>query len=232
VTGTDSNGGPIPPPGGGTGCANETVSIADVGPTAGVVKTVDSLQCVLLRYKVDVTNTDPAESLSLTALSDYPFGSITSVHGNVQGTTCGLNNGVGTLTPPAGTNNGAGVLCVLGQTCTSNAYIAPKGHYACYFDADSCSGSNTNTVTATLSDGDKHCSGGTVPEPPPPSGEMVCFSDADCSGATPNCVPNQITQDSNALTVNVAVTGHCSDNASLVCLVDANCPTGGKCMIP
>jgi hypothetical protein len=213
VNGTDSNGGAIGPI-----CDTATVSILDVGPTAAVTKTVDSLQCAIVRYKVKVENTDMVESLSLTALSDSPFGSITSVLGNVLGTTCGVANGLGTL---AGTGNGAGAL---------PASIGVGGSYTCYFDAKFCTGSNTNTVTATLKDGDKHCSTGTTPEPPL-SGEVACLTNADCPTSAQNCVDNQIMK-TGSVTVTVAVVGQCSQTTTIPCVVNENCPATETCQFP
>jgi hypothetical protein len=202
VSGTDSNGGTVTPV-----CDTATVSIAGVGPTANVTKTVNSLQCAVVRYHVKVENTDQVESLDLTALSDDKFGSITTVHGSVLGTTCGVDNGIGTLTGAAG----AGTL---------TKTIPVGGNYQCDFDAEFCASSHTDTVTATLTDNDKHCSGTT----------NACVADGDCAtGQT--CVLNQITP-SGSVTVNVAITGHCSGNASQVCLIDAHCTSPQTCVIP
>jgi hypothetical protein len=216
VNGTDSNGGAIGPT-----CDTATVSILDVGPTAAVTKTVDSLQCVVVRYKVKVENTDTVESLSLTALSDSPFGSITSVQGNVLGTTCGVADPVGTLSGLQGIT-GAGIL---------PATILSEGMYTCYFDAKFCTGSNTDTVTATLKDGDKHCSAGTAPEPPPASGEVACLTNADCPTSTQNCVDNQIMK-TGSVTATVAVVGQCSQTTATPCVVNENCPSGETCQFP
>jgi hypothetical protein len=228
VSGTDSNGGAVGPT-----CATATVSIKGVNPTANVTKTFNSLQCATVRYHVNVENTDLVEPLDLSALSDEPFGSIATVHDNILGTTCGVTNGLGTL---AGTGNGAGTL---------PATIDVGEKYECDFDAYFCGSSNTNTVTATLTDNDYHCSAyddfnfacltnadcaaQTCENSSCSASGSVCTQNSDCE--TNTCVLNQITKTST-LTVNVAVTGHCSGTTD-VCLVDANCPDANKpCVIP
>ena len=70
VSGT--NGGTVGPT-----CATATVSINDVLPTAAVTKTVEKAICAVVRYDVQVDNTDLVESLTLSALSDDKFGDIT-----------------------------------------------------------------------------------------------------------------------------------------------------------
>lgn len=103
--------------------------------------------CATVRYNVTVKNTSASgtdETLSLSAFNDSAFGSITTVHNDVLGTTCGVASGAGTLSGSAG----AGVL---------PATIAVGGTYSCQFDGQFCSGlgtdgcfSHTNTVSATL----------------------------------------------------------------------------------
>jgi Domain of unknown function DUF11 len=120
VSGHDQNNKPV------SGFASASVAINDVAPAALVTKAFDSLQCATVRYKVDVKNTDPAESLTLTTLSDDTFGSITSVHDAVDATTC-----------------------VVPQTIASGAT------YSCTFDATFCdASSHTDKVTAKLHDND------------------------------------------------------------------------------
>jgi hypothetical protein len=58
ASGTDSNGGTVTPV-----CATATVSIADVKPTASLVKSVVEPR-VQSKYKVEVTNTDTVEDLT------------------------------------------------------------------------------------------------------------------------------------------------------------------------
>jgi hypothetical protein len=107
--------------------ASETASITDVPPDGTVTKSLDGLLCAVVRYKVKVTNNKPsADTLTLSALSDDQFGSITSVHDDVVGTSCSVPRSVG-ATP-----------------------------YECTFDAYFCGGSHTNKVTATLNDNDSN----------------------------------------------------------------------------
>jgi len=103
-----------------------SVAIADVPPTALVTKSLDSLQCATVRYKVGVKNTDSVESLTLTTLTDNSFGSITSVHDAIDATTCSVPQTI-----------------VSGDT------------YSCTFDATFCdASSHTDKVTAKLHDND------------------------------------------------------------------------------
>ena len=120
------------------GSDSAQVAIANVPPTATVVKSLDGLACADVNYRVRVNNTDTAESLTLTALNDNGFGDITKVQGNVLATTCGVAapNGPGTLP----------------------ATIPVNGNYECAFTAHFCGGSHTDTVTGTLNDND----GGTI----------------------------------------------------------------------
>jgi hypothetical protein len=128
-----------------TVASNEAPSTATV--TKGVANTTAA--CATVRYNVDVKNTSAAgtdETLSLSALNDTAadFGGITSVHGNVLGTTCGVAAGQGTLSGSAG----AGTL---------PATVAVGGDYTCQFDGMFCSAldtngciSHTNSINATL----------------------------------------------------------------------------------
>jgi hypothetical protein len=117
VFGHDQNDNPV------SGSDSAQVAITNVAPTATVVKSLVDLACADVNYRVRVNNTDSAESLQLTALSDSGFGSITSIHDNVLATTCAVP-----------------------QT------IAASGNYECDFRAHFCGGSHTNTVTGTLND--------------------------------------------------------------------------------
>jgi hypothetical protein len=107
------------------GSDSAVVAITDVAPSATVVKSLVGLVCADVQYRVRVNNTDPAEALTLSALSDSGFGSLTSVHDNVLSTNCAVP-----------------------QT------IAVGGNYECEFTAHFCGGSHTNSVTATLNDND------------------------------------------------------------------------------
>ena len=135
-----------------------TVTSSDAPSTETTTKSVNGLiaGCATVRFNVDVHNSSGAdENLTLTGLTDSSFGDITSVHGNIQGTTCGVANGLGTL---AGTGNGAGILpatltvggsdyqCKFdGQICGTLATITlPNG-------GGTCQGlTNTDTVTPTI----------------------------------------------------------------------------------
>src|SRR5205823_5782874 len=77
-----------------------TVHSSDAPSTATVTKSfvANESACVTVRYGVDVHNTSGAdETLSLSGLNDDSFGSITSVHDSVFGTTCGVASGLGTF---------------------------------------------------------------------------------------------------------------------------------------
>jgi len=76
-----------------------------------------------VNYRVRVNNTDQAEPLQLTTLTDSGFGSIASVHDAVLATTCSVP-----------------------QT------IAAGGSYECDFRAHFCGSSHIDTVTGSLKD--------------------------------------------------------------------------------
>lgn len=125
VSGIDSNGGAV-----GPACDTATVSIRDVKPTAAVTKTVDALVCGTVKFKVKVENTDTAEALTLSSLSDDLFGNI--------------------ATPGALGGKVVKTTCVVPQT------IASSDKYECAFEAMICSFPSTDTVTGTLSDNDSN----------------------------------------------------------------------------
>jgi len=102
------------------------VAITDSPPAATIVKSLDSLQCSIVRYDVDVKNTSAVDALNLSALTDNGFGDITKVQGNVIATTCSV------------TNNS----------------IAVGATYHCTFDGKFCGGTHTNAITGTLDDGE------------------------------------------------------------------------------
>jgi hypothetical protein len=144
-----------------TGSSNSvSVTSTEVPTTASVTKTVVGTRaaCATVRYQVDVKNTSALDEVeSLSALSDSSYGNITQctnancasgtgANGSViiLGTTCGVANGIGTLT---GTT-GAGAL---------SKSLNPSDHYICQFDGQFCSAldsngciSNTDTASATL----------------------------------------------------------------------------------
>jgi hypothetical protein len=107
------------------GSDSAQVAITNVAPSATVVKSLVGLACADVQYRVRVTNTDAAETLNLSSLSDSGFGSITSIHDNVLSTNCSVPK-----------------------------TIAVGGYYECDFIAHFCGGSHTDTVTATLNDND------------------------------------------------------------------------------
>lgn len=120
-----------------------TVYIKDVPPTAQVIKSLDSLQCALVRYQAKVNNLHTA-SVQLSGLSDSGFGDVTTLHGSVVGTTCGVpeeSQGLGTLQALTG----AGAL---------PATIPADGSYTCLFDANFCGSSHIDTLTGILVDDD------------------------------------------------------------------------------
>lgn len=104
--------------------ASAQVAITDVPPTAIVLKSFGSLLCSTVRYTVEVKNTSPTDALTLAQLIDSSFGDVMTVHDGVLATTCAPTS------IPVGANS----------TCT--------------FDAQFCGGTDTDTVTATLDDGE------------------------------------------------------------------------------
>jgi hypothetical protein len=119
--GHDSN----TPPNPVSAAASATAKISDLPPTATVTKSLDSIQCADVKYKVKVNNTDTADDLTLSTLTDSGFGDITKVQGSVLSTTCSVT-----------------------QTIVAGA------SYECAFVAHFCGTSHTDTVTATVSDND------------------------------------------------------------------------------
>jgi len=121
-----------------------TVTSGEAASTATITKSLVSITagCATVRYGVDVKDTSSAdEVLTLSALSDNSYGSITSVQGSVLGTTCGVTSGVGSLSGTAG----AGTL---------PATIAVGGDYTCQFDAQFC-----GTLTSITPAGQPSCNG-------------------------------------------------------------------------
>jgi hypothetical protein len=171
-----------------------TVTSSDAAASAAVTKGVDTLVhgCATVRYTVGVHNGSGAdESESLSAFNDSSFASITTVHDNVLGTTCGqaptVNNlpgGIGTLSG----SNGAGTL---------PATLAVGGNdYTCKFDAQICGDLTTinlptppggtclglqhvNKVTATIADDNSE--GNAVSQTANTLTEDVCFSHFESS---------------------------------------------------
>ena len=119
-----------------------TITKTFVGNTAG---------CATVRYGVEVKNTSATgtdEILNLSAFNDSAFGSITTVHGGVLGTTCGVASG----SPGLGSLSGSTGAGALPTTISVNG-----GTYTCRFDGQFCSAldasgcfTHSNTVSATL----------------------------------------------------------------------------------
>jgi len=134
--------------------SNQVQVVSNEAPTTGtIVKTFsgNTSGCATARYNVTVTNTSANltdETLTLSAFNDSAFGSITTVHNSVLGTTCGVDtasHGLGSLSG----SFGAGALPT---TISVNG-----GAYTCQFDGNFCSAldsngcfTHSNTVSATL----------------------------------------------------------------------------------
>ena len=116
-----------------------TVTSTDAPSTATVTKGLDSTTagCATVRYNVGVHNSSGAdENLSLSAFDDSAYGSITTVHGSVLGSTCGVattSAGLGTLSGSLGAGTLPATLAVGGSD------------YACKFDAQFCGALTTIT---------------------------------------------------------------------------------------
>ena len=117
AAGVDDDGKPV------SASDNATVNIIDVPPAASLTKTASM---VVATFDVVVTNDSPAESLSLTILSDDKFGNITVIDG----------------------------VTILNSTCTVPQTIAVGSSYSCSFDAKISTSPHTDTVTGTVSDDD------------------------------------------------------------------------------
>jgi hypothetical protein len=114
-----------------------TVPYTDVQQPPSLTKTVGNTQCQIdVTYNVVVTNSSAQDTLTLSALNDDVYGDITSVHGNVISTTCGLS----------GTGNPGALPFV----------IATSGNYSCSFVGriTSCDTTVHDTVTAKARDDD------------------------------------------------------------------------------
>ncbi len=124
-----------------SGTANATVTITEADSTAADIKTsasaIPTSGCATVRYNVEVDNTSGLttdETETLSALNDTQYGDITTLQGNVLGTTCGVATGQGTLSGP-----GAGALPA------TLAVSGPSAKYTCQFDAKVCG--NTSALT-------------------------------------------------------------------------------------
>jgi len=121
---------------------------------------------------VDVNNSSKFdEVLTLSSLTDTPYGDITKLGSGsppiVLGTTCGVVDGLGTL---SGTGNGAGLL---------PATIAVGGDYKCQFDGQFCSALDNGgciTQVDSVSGGLKGDEGDTVTQTENTLTVQECFT--------------------------------------------------------
>jgi hypothetical protein len=106
------------------------VTITDVQTEPALTKTAQAAGCTVdTTYQVVVTNNSEVDNLTVDALTDVPFGDITTEQGNVISTTC-----------------------------ETGAVIDPLGNYTCTFVgrtvSANCSIDQTDTVTGTVTDDD------------------------------------------------------------------------------
>ncbi len=144
VCGTQSNTG-------ATICGSDdaTVTFTDVPSTPALTKSATSAAtaaCVLtvdVLYTVSISNPSPVDTLTVNALTDVPFGDVSSVHGDVLATTC--------------VPDGNPATCELGGT------IGPLDSCSCTFVGrtsggtvvgDSCSFTAVDTLTGNVTDDD------------------------------------------------------------------------------
>jgi hypothetical protein len=153
VSGHGSNAGTFGPT-----SSNQVEVVSNEAPTTGTISKTFSGNtdgCATVRYNVQVTNTSGSgtdETLRLSGLSDSPFGSITSVHDDVVGTTCGVavgQPGLGTLSGVTASSTNGGAL--------PTTILVNNGAYSCQFVGKFCSAldsngcfTHSNTVSAAL----------------------------------------------------------------------------------
>jgi hypothetical protein len=116
---------------------NVTVTSSDAPSSATITKGLVSTTaaCATVRYSVDVHNSSGADEVeTLSAFNDSAYGSITTVHDSVLGTTCGVATGVAGLGTLSGSTGGGSL----------PATVAVGGDYTCRFDASFCG--NTGPV--------------------------------------------------------------------------------------
>jgi hypothetical protein len=132
--------------------SNTVTVVSNEAPTtASVTKSLVSTTaaCATVRYGVDVQDTSAAgtdETVALSALNDNGFGSITSVHNSVLGTTCGVASGSAGLGTLSGSTGGGSL----------PATIAVGGHYTCQFDAQFCGTLTTINPASGACNGIQH----------------------------------------------------------------------------
>ncbi|PYV23168.1 MAG: hypothetical protein DMG27_16390, partial [Acidobacteria bacterium] len=126
--------------------ATATASAGDAPSTATLTKTFvgTTAGCATVRYQAKVHNSSGGdETLTLSAVGDNAFGSITSLHGDshtnnsVVGTTCGVATG----TPGSGTLSGS-----TGGGAFNQTLAVGGSDYSCQFDGVICS-SPLTTIT-------------------------------------------------------------------------------------
>lgn len=105
--------------------ASAQIAVTDVPPTALVVKSFFALLGSDVREQVTVQNTSAFDAQTLTQLLDSVVGDITTVQGNLLATTCAVPQVI-----PIG------------------------GAYTCTFDVHFSGATSTDTITATLNDGE------------------------------------------------------------------------------
>ncbi len=134
-----------------------TVTSTDSPTTSTTTKGLDSTQaaCATVRYNVTVANTSGADEIITLSkpLNDSAYGDITTVHGSVLGTTCG----VAVTSPGLGSLSGKQGAGVLPDT------IATGGNYSCQFDGQFCGSilpAAEQFGTGTCNTGTGQCSGG------------------------------------------------------------------------
>jgi hypothetical protein len=187
--------------------SNPVVVTSHEAPTTGTitksyVTTTDA--CATVRYGVVVNNTSAAltdETLTLSGLTDDAV-DITSTATSVLGTTCGVVNGVGTLT---GTT-GAGTLP---KTLSVNG-----GTYSCQFDRQFCSAVGTITSAKGVCDiaGTKLCTAGKT--------GATCSSNSECDLTCKGIQHTDI--------VSASLTG--DEGASDVVVLDPGTVTVSECL--
>jgi hypothetical protein len=170
-----------------------TVTSSDAPSTAAVTKGVVSTTaaCATVRYSVDVKNTSGAdENLTLPSITDSAYGSITTVHGSVQGTTCGVAVG----SPGLGSLSGVTASATNGGALPASLPVA-GADYQCHFDAEFCG--NTGPVeefgTGTCNTQTGFCSAGL------PS-TTACTTNAQCDLTCPLGITHTNTVSSGTIT--------------------------------
>jgi hypothetical protein len=115
------------------------VSITDTPANASVVKSLVGIACADVNYGVKITNTDAGDaSITLSAIDDDTFGSLTSVPAPVA---------------PVPANTVLSTTCSVPQTI-AKADATHTGVYECSFKAHFCGGSHQNTVSVKVHDDD------------------------------------------------------------------------------